>query len=505
MLQAESSWTADLFLSSLEMDRLADWKELVLDRSYVNPALNPAFDWLSHFVPDGMAPNALMLTGCTALVQAWYFCEQHHKKQPRLATCVAIIGLSLSWSLGRVHSAHSRRTFNHTPLGELFKCACSLVSSVFATVILCLLLAGADLDAQWYCVQVVQLFLVLKYYSALVRGTGVCHFLVGPGEVFLGIVVSLAVGAVLGQEALVAAYHRAWDVFCSTLGGPISEVMSAPRALYLATFCMALLTALLPGLQRGPGGTRAALATILALRGASGLLRTDWVAEVPTTKWDVLCDGFFMGAISFDVVVAKMAGRGVHSALVLMAALVVLPHQQLLVICFTAFYYLAIFRSLMHHLNLPLLCTVRNVYCDGIYDLCHVGHKNLFRRAAKLGNRLFVGVVGDEDANNYKRPPVMSAAEREAEVASCKCVTKVIPDAPCFGLTEDFIRQHHIHVVAFGQEYVDRYPNPDDDPYYKVPRKMGIAVPMPRTAGLSTSDLIRRIQERGIDEKKSPT
>merc|ERR1719282_783677 len=156
-------------------------------------------------------------------------------------------------------------------------------------------------------------------------------------------------------------------------------------------------------------------------------------------------------------------------------------------------------------MNLPLLTPVRNVYCDGIYDMCHIGHKNLFRRALKLGNRLFVGVVGDADANSYKRPPIMSAAEREAEVASCKCVTKVIQNAPCFGLTEEFIRKHRIHVVAFGQEYLDRFPNPDDDPYYKVPRKLGIARPLPRTEGLSTSELIRRIQERAPDEKKSPT
>ncbi|CAK0885198.1 unnamed protein product [Prorocentrum cordatum] len=157
---------------------------------------------------------------------------------------------------------------------------------------------------------------------------------------------------------------------------------------------------------------------------------------------------------------------------------------------------IAVFTDLSVHMNLPLLTVCRNVYCDGIYDLCHIGHKNLFREALKLGNRLFVGVVGDTDANAYKRPPVMSAAEREAEVGNCKCVTKVIPNAPCFGLTEEFIRQHRIHRVAFGQEYLERFPNPDDDPYYKVPRKMGIAIPMPRTEGFSTSELIARIQSR---------
>lgn len=146
-----------------------------------------------------------------------------------------------------------------------------------------------------------------------------------------------------------------------------------------------------------------------------------------------------------------------------------------------------------------------NVYCDGIYDLCHMGHKNAFRNAASWGTQLFVGVVGDTDANNYKRPPIMSASERELEVANCKCVTKVIQNAPCFGMTLEFIKQHNIHIICCGQEYFDRFPDPEDDPYYKVPRKMGICKPIPRYDGISTSELLQRILDRGTVEKKSPT
>jgi cytidyltransferase-like protein len=166
------------------------------------------------------------------------------------------------------------------------------------------------------------------------------------------------------------------------------------------------------------------------------------------------------------------------------------------------------FHSCWNHASLLTLSLLRIplVYCDGIYDLCHVGHKVLFQNALAFGNRLFVGVVGDEDANTYKRPPIMTHAERCAEVQGCKAVTKVIPNAPCFGLTEEFLVDHQIHVVAFGQEYLERYPDPKDDPYYRVPREMGIARPLARTKGLSTSELIRRIQNSApFDEKKSPT
>lgn len=152
---------------------------------------------------------------------------------------------------------------------------------------------------------------------------------------------------------------------------------------------------------------------------------------------------------------------------------------------------------------MPLLLLLQ-VYCDGIYDLCHIGHKKAFQNALSLGNRLFVGVVGDKDASNYKRPPIMTGAERCAEVEACKAVTKVIPNAPCFGLTQEFLDEHQIHVVAFGEEYLERYPDSKDDPYYGYVRQIGIAHPLPRTKTLSTSELIERIKNAQL-EKNSPT
>jgi len=276
------------------------------------------------------------------------------------------------------------------------------------------------------------------------------------------------------------------------------------RSVYLSTFIIVLIRVFFSRVSKHSWTNRMVL-VILLLRAGSGWLRIDMIDTASTSERDVIFDGLFLSMVTSDLIVAKMAGRELHSWVVLMATMVVMPHLQFMILCFVIFYYIAVFGDLMNHMNLPLLQVCRNVYCDGIYDLCHVGHKNAFRKALKLGNRLFVGVIGDVDANNYKRPPVMSAAEREAEVASCKCVTKTISNAPCFGLTEEFILKHRIHVVAFGEEYAERFPDPEDDPYYKVPRKMGIARALPRTAGLSTSELIKRIQSSGDLDKKSPT
>ena len=164
----------------------------------------------------------------------------------------------------------------------------------------------------------------------------------------------------------------------------------------------------------------------------------------------------------------------------------------------TVFYYASIFYDICTFMNLPMLTPVINVYIDGVFDLCHLGHKNHIMRALKYGNRLLVGVMSDEDVRKYKRDPIMTLEERCAEVEALRCVYKVIPRAPCFGLTEEFINEWKIHVVLASPEYQ----NPDDK-YYKIPRAMGILRIMPRTDGVSTSDLIKRIVKRQADETTS--
>ena len=209
-------------------------------------------------------------------------------------------------------------------------------------------------------------------------------------------------------------------------------------------------------------------------------------------QFDVVFDGIFLTVITTDLIVSKMAKRELHPWLVVLAMGSVFSY--VVTMGLVAFYFVCIFADICHYMNLPLLSNSCNVYCDGVYDLCHIGHKNAYRKALTYGNRLFVGVMGDKDCAAYKRPPIMTHAERCAEVSACKSVTKVIPNAPCFGLTKEFLDKHKIHIVCMGEEYVERWPDPKDDKYYRVPRELGIARSLPRTKSLSTSELIKRIQ-----------
>ena len=60
-------------------------------------------------------------------------------------------------------------------------------------------------------------------------------------------------------------------------------------------------------------------------------------------------------------------------------------------------------------------------YTTGVYDMFHIGHLNILRRAKEQCEYLIVGVSTDELVETYKHKlPVIPFEEREAIVAAIK-------------------------------------------------------------------------------------
>lgn len=67
-------------------------------------------------------------------------------------------------------------------------------------------------------------------------------------------------------------------------------------------------------------------------------------------------------------------------------------------------------------------------YTTGVFDLFHVGHLNILKRAKEQCDFLIVGVSTDELVQNYKhKTPIIPFEERAQIVESIKYVDKVIP------------------------------------------------------------------------------
>jgi len=194
-----------------------------------------------------------------------------------------------------------------------------------------------------------------------------------------------------------------------------------------------------------------------------------------------------MSVLTSDLILAKMSNRDLHPYVVIFAMLSVLDNFIILLV--VAVYYISTLYEITEYMQLSLFGITRNVYVDGVYDMCHLGHFNSFKVALSYGTRLIVGVLADEDVAAYKRAPIMTMEERAAVVATSKYVHKVIAPCPFPTIPKEFIKEHHIHVVCHSPEY-----SIPGDKYYTVPREMGITKVVPRTEGMSTSELIKRVK-----------
>lgn len=91
------------------------------------------------------------------------------------------------------------------------------------------------------------------------------------------------------------------------------------------------------------------------------------------------------------------------------------------------------------------------VYIDGVFDLFHRGHLESLKKAKNFVKNcyLIVGVVSDEDAENYKRKPIISFDDRCEIIKSINIVDDVICGCPLV-VTMDFINKHNINYVVHG-------------------------------------------------------
>ena len=67
-------------------------------------------------------------------------------------------------------------------------------------------------------------------------------------------------------------------------------------------------------------------------------------------------------------------------------------------------------------------------YTTGVYDMFHIGHLNILRRAKEECDYLIVGVSTDELVEMEKqKTPIIPYAERARIIQAIRCVDQVVP------------------------------------------------------------------------------
>ena len=146
------------------------------------------------------------------------------------------------------------------------------------------------------------------------------------------------------------------------------------------------------------------------------------------------------------------------------------------------------------------------IFMDGAFDLMHYGHMNAFRLGRSLGTHLVVGVNSDESITKCKGAPLMNDEERMAMVQSCKFVDEVVPDCP-YIMNKDYL---DYVIDKYKIDYVIHGDDPcivDGKDVYEAAKKAGRYRSIPRTEGVSTTDIVGRMllltKEHHTQEGKS--
>jgi len=133
------------------------------------------------------------------------------------------------------------------------------------------------------------------------------------------------------------------------------------------------------------------------------------------------------------------------------------------------------------------------IWMDGAFDMMHYGHVNAFRKGRALGTYLVVGVNDDASITKCKGgPPVMNDEERLSMVEGCKFVDEVVPKVP-YVMDDEYVRWV---IKEYNIDYVVHGDDPcivDGRDVYESARILGRYLTIPRTEGISTTDIVGRM------------
>ena len=133
-------------------------------------------------------------------------------------------------------------------------------------------------------------------------------------------------------------------------------------------------------------------------------------------------------------------------------------------------------------------------YTTGVFDMFHIGHLNILRRAKDQCDYLIVGVSTDELVENYKhKTPVIPYSERIEIVKAIRYVDEAVPQTSMNKL--DAWNRLHYDVLFHGSDWKN------SDMYNKVIDDLAAVnvdvVFLPHTEGISSTLLMDSLRNLG--------
>ena len=135
-------------------------------------------------------------------------------------------------------------------------------------------------------------------------------------------------------------------------------------------------------------------------------------------------------------------------------------------------------------------------YTTGVFDMFHIGHLNILKKAKEQCDYLIVGVSTDENVLSYKhKTPIIPFEERIAIVREIKCVDEAVPQTNMNKM--EAWEKLHFDALFHGSDWKG------SDMYNKMIEEfaaVGVDVVfLPHTEGVSStllSDVLHKINEQ---------
>ncbi len=126
-------------------------------------------------------------------------------------------------------------------------------------------------------------------------------------------------------------------------------------------------------------------------------------------------------------------------------------------------------------------------YTAGVYDLFHVGHLNILKRAKEQCECLIVAVSTDELVEAYKqKKPIIPYEERKAIVEAIKYVDEVVPQEN--RNKKEAFDKFRFDVMFVGDDWKGSEVFQEVDTYMKENGAQGV-VYLPHTDGISSTKI----------------
>lgn len=129
---------------------------------------------------------------------------------------------------------------------------------------------------------------------------------------------------------------------------------------------------------------------------------------------------------------------------------------------------------------------MKRVLTFGTFDLFHIGHLQILKRAKVLGSYLIVGI--STDALNFskkQRNPICNQTHRREIIQELKCVDEVFFEES-LELKRQYIIDTKADVLVMGDDWKGRF-----DEFKDICE----VVYLPRTPSISTTELIEIVRE----------